>query len=65
MWSCIIFKFLIDISGNLILVEFGGILRLVKFSRILKLVELGGLFGCRVDISRNFRLVDPSGFFRF
>jgi len=46
----------VDISGNLILVEFGG---------ILGLVELGGLFRYRVDISRNFRLVDPGGFFRF
>ena len=53
------------VSGILILVEFGGILRLVKFGGILGLVELGGLFRYRVDISRNFRLVDPSGFFRF
>jgi len=29
------------------------------------LVELGRLFRYRVDISRNFRLMDPSGFFRF
>ena len=29
------------------------------------LVELGRLFRYRVDISRNFRLVDPSRFFRF
>jgi len=28
-------------------------------------MELGGLFRCRVDVSRNFRLIDPSGFFRF
>jgi len=46
----------VDVSRILILVEFSG---------ILGLVELGGLFGYRVDISRNFRLVDPSGFFRF
>ena len=45
-----------DIGGILILVEFGG---------ILGLVELGGLFRYRVDVSRNFRLVDPGGFFRF
>ena len=47
------------------LIEFGGILRLVKFSGILRLVELGRLFGYRVDINRNFRLVNPSRFFRF
>jgi len=46
----------VDVGRNLILVEFG---------RILGLVELGRLFGYRVDISRNFRLVDPSRFFRF
>ena len=45
-----------DVSGNLILVE---------FSKILRLVELGRLFRYRVDISGNFRLVDPSRFFRF
>ena len=52
-------------SRNLILVEFGRNLRLVEFSRILRLVELSRLFRYRVDISRNFRLVDPSGFFGF
>jgi len=46
-------------------VEFGRILMLVEFGRILMLVEFGGLFRYRVNISRNFRLVDPSGFFRF
>jgi len=46
----------VDISGNLISVKFG---------RILRLVELGRLFRYRVDISRKFRLVNPSGFFRF
>ena len=45
-----------DVSGNLILVEFSGILRLV---------ELGRLFRYRVDISKNFRLVDPGRFSRF
>ena len=29
------------------------------------LVESGGLFGYRVDVGGNFRLVDPSEFFRF
>jgi len=56
VWFSIISGFLVDVSGILILVEFGGILRLV---------ELGGLFRCRVDVSRNFRLVDPGRFFRF
>jgi len=28
-------------------------------------VELGGLFRYRVDISRYFRLIDPSRFFKF
>ena len=54
-----------DASRNLISVEFGGILRLVRFGKILILVELGGLFRYRVDISGNFRLVNPSRFFRF
>ena len=45
-----------DTSRNLILVE---------FSRILRLVELSGFLRCRVDISGNFRLVDPSRFLRF
>ena len=43
-----------DVSGNLILVEFSGILRLA---------ELGRLLRYRVDVSRNFRLVNFSGFF--
>ena len=45
-----------DVSRNLILVE---------FSEIFGLAESGRLFGYRVDVSGNFRLVDPSGFFRF
>jgi len=36
----------------------------VDVSRNLILVEFGRLFRYRVDVSRNFRLVDPSGFFR-
>ena len=56
MWFSIISGFLVDV---------GGILILVEFSRILGLVESGGLFGYRVDISGNFRLVDSSEFFRF
>ena len=54
-----------DISGNLILVEFGRILILVEFSGILRLVESSRFLRCRVDIGRNFRLVDPGGFPRF
>jgi len=38
---------------------------LIESSRILRSVESGGLFKYKVDISRKFRLVDPSGFFRF
>jgi len=37
----------------------------VDISRNLRLVKLGRLFGYKVDISGNFRLVDPSGFSRF
>jgi len=46
----------VDIGGNLISVE---------FSRILRLVESGRFLRRRVDISRNLRLVDLSGFPRF
>ena len=45
-----------DISGIFISVEFGGILKLVESSRFLR---------CKVDISRNLRLVDLSRFSRF
>ena len=45
----------VDISRNLTLVE---------FSRIPRLVESGGFLGY-VYVSRNFRLVGPSRFFRF
>jgi len=51
-----IFRSLIDISRNLTLVE---------FSRIPRLVKSGGFFRRGVDSCGNFRLVDPSGFFRF
>jgi len=52
----VIFRSLVDISGNLILIEFSG---------IFGLVELGGLLRYRVDISGNFRLVNSGGFFGF
>ena len=45
-----------DISGIFILGEFGEILRLVESNRFLRY---------RVDISRNLRLVDLSGFPKF
>ena len=32
----------------------------MEFSRILRLVESSGFLRCRVDISRNLRLVDLS-----
>ena len=37
----------------------------VKFSKIPRLVESGGFFRYRVDISRNLRLIDLSGFPKF
>jgi len=46
-------------------VDVGKILILVKFGRILILVESSRFLRHRVDSYRNFRLVDPSGFFRF
>ena len=45
-----------DIGGNLISVKFGRILRLVESGRFLRR---------KVDIGRNLRLVDLSGFPRF
>jgi len=45
--------------------DVSGSLRLVEFNRILRVVRLGRLLRYIVDISRNFKLVDPSGFFRF
>ena len=45
-----------DISGIFILVEFGKILRLVESSRFLRR---------KVDISKNLRLIDLSGFSKF
>ena len=37
----------------------------MEFSGILRLVESSGFLRCRVDISRNLRLVDLSRFPRF
>jgi len=38
---------------------------LVGFGKIPRLVESSGFLRYRVDSYRNFRLVNPSGFFRF
>jgi len=46
-------------------VDVSRILVLVKFSKIPILVESGGFLRRKVDISRNLRLVDLSGFPRF
>ena len=50
------FRSLADVIKYLILVEFSGIIRLV---------ESGGFLRCKVDISRNLRLMDLSEFFKF
>ena len=50
------FKFLMGVSGSLILVEFGKVPRLVEFSKFLRY---------RVDISRNLKLIDLSKFPKF
>ena len=51
-----VFRSLININANLILVEFSGFSKLVKFSIFLR---------CGVDTSGNPRLINFSGFFRF
>ena len=45
-----------DVSGSLTLIHFGGILRLIDFGKFLRR---------RVDIGRNLRLTNLSGFLRF
>jgi len=45
--------------------DIGRILLLVKFGRISVLVKSGRFLRRKVDISRNLRLVDLSGFLRF
>jgi len=65
----------VEFSGILMLVKSGRFLgrrvnisknlTLVKFSKIPRLVEPSGFLRYRVDSYRNFRLVDPSGFFKF
>ena len=44
------------VSISFTLIEFSGVSRLVKFNKFLRY---------RVDISRNLRLIDFSGFFKF
>ena len=51
-----VFKSLMHIGRNLILVKFG---------RISRLVEFGEFFKYKVDINKNLRLMDPSRFPRF
>ena len=50
------FKSLVDVIRYLILVEFSGIIRSVKSGEFLRY---------KVDISRNLRLIDLSGFSKF
>ena len=50
------FKSLTDIIRYLILVKFNRIIRLVEFNKFLKY---------KVDISKNLRLIDLSGFSKF
>ena len=45
-----------DASGYFILVKFSGIIRSVESGRFLR---------CGVDINKNLRLMDLSGFFKF
>ena len=47
---------MVDVNGNFMLIKFGRIPRLVESNKFLK---------HRVDISRNLRLIDFSGFLRF
>jgi hypothetical protein len=49
-------RFLTDASRYLILIKFGGIVKSVKFNGFLRY---------RVDINRNLRLMDLSGFLKF
>ena len=60
------FKFLTDIYRYFrSLVDVVRYLILVKFSGIIRSVESGGFLRCRVDINRNLRLIDLSGFLKF
>ena len=58
--------FLVDVYGYFrSLVDVVRYLILVEFSRIIRSVESGKFLRCRVDINRNLRLMDLSGFFKF
>ena len=50
------FRSLADVVKYFILMEFSGIIGSVKSGEFLR---------CRVDINRNLRLMDLSGFFKF
>ena len=45
--------------------EFGRNLTFIEFSGIPRLVESSRFYRYRIEISRNLRLVDLSGFSRF
>ena len=51
-----LFRSLIDVGENLILIKFGGISGLVESSKFLRQ---------GVDISKNLRLMDPDEFPKF
>ena len=60
------FRFLADIYRySRSLADIIGYLILVEFSGIIKLVESSGFLRCRIDINRNLRLMDLSGFPKF
>ena len=59
-------RFLVNICGYFrSLVDIIGYLILVKFSGIIRSVESGGFLRYKIDISRNFRLINLSGFLKF
>ena len=60
------FKFLADVYGYFrSLADVIRYLILVKFNRIIRLVEFNKFLKYKVDISKNLRLIDLSGFFKF
>ena len=60
------FRFLVDVYRYFrSLVDIIRYLILVKFSGIIRLVESSGFLRCKIDISRNLRLIDLSRFLKF
>ena len=60
------FKFLVDVYRYFrSLADVIGYLILVEFSGIIRSVESGGFLKYGVDINRNLRLIDLSGFLKF